>query len=161
MEGVNDDELIDFVRFTKDHPVHIRFIEFMPFPGNQWKMESVFTYVEMLNRVQATFDCKKLIDEKHSTAKKYKVPGHLGTFAFINTVTMPFCGDCNRMRLTADGKIKNCLFSKEEMDLLTPLRAGKDIVPLITDALMQKKAVTGGQDFSRPTKNRSMIAIGG
>lgn len=161
MEGVNDDELLDFVKFTKNHPVHVRFIEFMPFPGNDWKREKVFTYIEMLERIQENFDIEKLYDEKHSTAKKYKVSGFSGTFAFINTVTLPFCGDCNRLRLTADGRMKNCLFSKGEIDLLTPYRNGGDIEELIFKSLREKKEQTGGQDFSVPTENRSMIAIGG
>ncbi len=161
MEGVNDDELIDFVKFTKNQPVHIRFIEFMPFPGNHWKMDKVFTYLEMLEKIRTHFAIEKLYDEKHSTAKKYWVPGFAGTFAFINTVTLPFCGDCNRLRLTADGKMKNCLFSKGEIDLLTPYRNGGDIEELIFESLKNKKKQTGGQDFSVPTENRSMIAIGG
>ncbi len=161
MEGVNDDEIIDFVCLTKLLPIHIRFIEFMPFPGNDWRRERVLTYIEMLEKLEERFDVEKLHDEKHSTAKKYKVRGYEGTFAFINTVTLPFCGDCNRLRLTADGKMKNCLFSKGEFDLLTPLRQGLDIDHLIKACLMEKKAQTGGQDFSIPTQNRSMIAIGG
>ena len=161
MEGVNDDELLNFVKFTKNHPVHVRFIEFMPFPGNDWKREKVFTYIEMLERIRENFEVEKLYDEKHSTAKKYKVSGCAGTFAFINTVTLPFCGDCNRLRLTADGRMKNCLFSKGEIDLLTPYRNGGDIEELIFKSLKDKKEQTGGQDFSVPTENRSMIAIGG
>lgn len=161
MEGVNDDELIDFIKFTKSYPVHVRFIEFMPFPGNDWKREKVFTYIEMLEKIQKNFEIEKLYDEKHSTAKKYRVPGFAGTFAFINTVTLPFCGDCNRLRLTADGRMKNCLFSKGEIDLLTPFRNGEEIEGLIFKSLKDKKEQTGGQDFSVPTENRSMIAIGG
>jgi molybdenum cofactor biosynthesis protein A len=161
MEGINDDELIDFVAFTKSNPVHVRFIEFMPFPGNYWERNKVFTYVEMLEKIKQHFKIEKLYDEKHSTAKKYKVKGYEGTFAFINTVTLPFCGDCNRLRLTADGKMKNCLFSKGEVDLLTPLRKGHSIEEKIIQSLKEKKEQTGGQDFSNPTENRSMIAIGG
>ncbi len=161
MEGVNDDEIIDFIHFTQTHPVHMRFIEFMPFPGNDWKREKVFTYIDMLEKIRNNFDIEKLYDEKHSTAKKYRVSDFAGTFAFINTVTLPFCGDCNRVRLTADGKMKNCLFSKGEIDLLTPFRNGENIEELIFSSLKNKQKQTGGQDFSVPTQNRSMIAIGG
>ena len=161
MNGINTDELCDFVEFTRQHPVHVRFIEFMPFAGNGWQRDKVFSYQQMIDVITNKFAIEKLVDEKNSTAKKYKVPGFAGTFAFINTVTLPFCGDCNRLRLTADGKMKNCLFSKDEMDLLTALRNGKDIQELILTSLKNKKAVTGGQDFSQPTQNRSMVAIGG
>ncbi|HKR07359.1 MAG TPA: GTP 3',8-cyclase MoaA [Bacteroidia bacterium] len=161
MNGINHHELWNFVEFTKHNPVHIRFIEFMPFPGNGWNREKIFSYREMLDFIGLKFEMEKLADEKNSTAKKYKVPGYAGTFAFINTITLPFCGDCNRLRLFADGKIKNCLFSNEELDLLTAFRKGEDIHELIFSSLKNKKKETGGQDFSLPTNNRSMIAIGG
>ncbi len=161
MEGVNDDELLDFVSFTQHQSIHIRFIEFMPFPGNNWNIQKVYSYIEMLEKLKQNFDIEKLIDAKHSTAKKYKVKGYAGTFAFINTVTLPFCGDCNRLRLTADGKMKNCLFSKGEIDLLSAYRNGEDLDALIFQSLAQKQKQTGGQNFDWPTENRSMIAIGG
>ena len=110
----------------------------------------------------------RLQDEKHDTAKKYTVPGHAGTFAVISTMSANFCGDCNRMRLTADGKMKNCLFSKEETDLLTALRNGEEIVPLIHQSIRNKAKELGGQftaDFehlhAEDIHNRSMITIGG
>jgi len=161
MNGVNDDELLDFVAFTKYNPVHVRFIEFMPFKGNDWQRNKVFSYKQMLDVIEEKYVIEKLVDEKHATAKKYKVQNFAGTFAFINTVTLPFCGDCNRLRLTADGKMKNCLFSKGEIDLLQHHRNGLDIRELIHNSIRNKKAQTGGQDFSLPTENRSMIAIGG
>ena len=110
----------------------------------------------------------RLDDEKHDTAKKYGIQGHAGTFAVISTMTAPFCSTCNRMRLTADGKMKNCLFSKTEVDLLTPLRNGEDIELLIRQCILDKAETTGGQfqgivDNIDPSKihNRSMISIGG
>jgi cyclic pyranopterin phosphate synthase len=161
MKDVNENELCDFVEFTKEHPVQVRFIEFMPFSGNGWQREKVFSYRQMLDIIGQRYVMEKLEDEENSTAKQYKVPGFAGTFAFINTITLPFCGDCNRLRLTADGKMKNCLFSKDEMDLLGALRKGNDIRELIFSTLRNKKKQTGGQDFSMPVENRSMVAIGG
>ena len=161
VRGVNDDELCDFIEFTRHYPIHVRFIEFMPFPGNGWSREKVVTYRQALSEASSRYIVQKLEDEKNSTAKKFHVPGYAGTFAFINTVTLPFCSDCNRLRLTADGRIKNCLFSKDEIDLLSALRRGEDIQGLIFSSLKNKKKLTGGQDFSHPTENRSMIAIGG
>jgi cyclic pyranopterin phosphate synthase len=168
MKGLNDKEINDFVRLTKHLPVHIRFIEFMPFAGNHWENEKVFGWKQILNVVEEEFDFIKLKDEVHDTAKKYIVPGHVGTFAIISTITSPFCGDCNRMRLTADGKMKNCLFSQDETDLLTALRSGENIEPLIRECIMNKAAERGGQFAADMTemdtakmKNRSMISIGG
>ncbi len=168
MKGVNDREINDFVEWTRHFPVHIRFIEFMPFSGNHWQSEKVFGYKQILQVIEERYDIVKLQDAVHDTAKKYIVPGHAGTFAVISTITAPFCGDCNRMRLTADGKMKNCLFSQTETDILTALRNGSDIVPLIRQCIMDKKAERGGQfadvveDIDSSTmKNRSMISIGG
>ncbi len=168
MKGMNDGEINDFVQWTKHLPVHIRFIEFMPFSGNHWQSQKVFGWQQILQVIEEKFDVIKLKDEVHDTAKKYIVPGHAGTFAVISTITAPFCGDCNRMRLTADGKMKNCLFSQTETDLLTALRSGQNIVPLIQQCILDKKAERGGQFAtaieeidSTNMKNRSMISIGG
>jgi len=168
MKGLNDNEIIDFVQWTRNVPVHIRFIEFMPFEGNRWTSNKVFTFREMLDVISASFEITPLNNEPHDTAKKFKVPGHAGTFAVISTMSENFCGDCNRLRLTADGKLKNCLFSKYETDLLTPLREGKEITGLIHQNVKRKAKELGGQftnDFMHIVpdgiNNRSMITIGG
>lgn len=168
IEGVIEKEILDFVRITKDLPLHVRMIEFMPFSGNNWNSSKVITADRMLEWVREEYDIVKLRDKPHATAKKYKVPGHEGTIAFITTMSEHFCGSCNRMRLTADGKMKNCLFGSEEMDILGTLRKGEDIIPQILNSLKNKHAVMGGQ-FSKSFKeaeasklrNRSMIKIGG
>ena len=169
MKGLNDQEVIDFVRWTKHDRVHVRFIEFMPFSGNRWNSERVMTWQQILEKVSGEFDIQPLQRDKHETAKKYVVPGHAGTFAVISTMSAPFCGDCNRMRLTADGKMKNCLFSQTETDLLTPFRQGEDILPLIYQSILDKKKALGGQFTvehlekieASKLENRSMITIGG
>ncbi len=168
IKGLNDSEINDFVRMTKEQPIHVRFIEFMPFTGNRWNSDKVITWQQILAQVSREFEVMPIEREKHETAKKYTVPGHLGTFAVISTMSAPFCGDCNRMRLTADGKMKNCLFSNTETDLLTPFRKGDDIVPLIYQSIKDKKQALGGQFTTEMEKietskleNRSMITIGG
>ena len=168
MKGLNDSEINDFVEWTRNEPVHIRFIEFMPFEGNRWTSNKVFTLQEMLDVIAEKYLFVRLNNEVHDTAKKFSVPGHAGTFAVISTMTENFCGDCNRMRLTADGKLKNCLFSRSETDLLGALRNGKDVVPLIHSNIMRKAKELGGQfsnDFEHidasEISNRSMITIGG
>ena len=168
MKGLNENEINDFVEWTKHEPVHVRFIEFMPFTGNRWTSNKVFSYHEMLELIESKYEVIKLQDEKHDTAKKFQVPGHIGTFAVISTMSENFCGTCNRMRLTADGKMKNCLFSRTETDLLTNLRNGEDVVPLIHQSIRSKAKELGGQftpDFEHlhpeDINNRSMITIGG
>ena len=168
MKGMNDGEINDFIEWTRDTPIQIRFIEFMPFSGNRWTSNKVFTWQEILEVVQTKYPIVRLEDEINDTAKKYTVPGHVGSFAVISTMTSPFCSGCNRMRLTADGKMKNCLFSKEETDLLTAFRKGEDILPLIQKSIASKAKELGGQftaDFEQvhaeEIQNRSMITIGG
>ena len=168
MKGLNDNEINHFIAWTKDTPVHVRFIEFMPFSGNRWTGNKVFTWQEMLQVIETKYSYIRMQDELHDTAKKYIVPGHTGTFAVISTMSAPFCSTCNRMRLTADGKMKNCLFSKEETDLLTAFRNGQDVVPLIMESIGKKAKELGGQfgsDFEQlqagTIQNRSMITIGG
>lgn len=168
MRGINEKEIHDFVQLTIDKPVHVRFIEFMPFSGNNWHGDKVYPMDEILKKVQEKYAFIALGNEPHATAKKFFVPGAKGSFAIISTMSHNFCGDCNRMRLTADGKMKNCLFSLGETDLLSALRNGQDIIPLIHENLQAKKQKLGGQfDEVYQTidanllNNRSMIKIGG
>ncbi len=166
VKGVNDDEICDFVSWTRDKNVHVRFIEFMPFQGNKWDWSKGVSFTEMISIIENKFGSNiiKLNDGKNDTAKNFAIANHIGTFAIISSVTNPFCDTCNRIRLTADGKIKNCLFSSSETDLLTAMRAGKDIVPLILKSIWVKKALRSGietiDDFSKQ-ENRAMVAIGG
>lgn len=168
MKGLNDNEINDFIEWTRLTPIHVRFIEFMPFSGNRWTSNKVFTLHEIIEEAEKKYEVKRLTDAPHDTAKKYTVPGHAGTFSVISTMSEPFCNTCNRMRLTADGKMKNCLFSKEEADLLTTLRNGGDVLSLIRGNISKKAEALGGQfntDFEHleasEIRNRSMITIGG
>jgi cyclic pyranopterin phosphate synthase len=168
MRGLNDAELNDFVAWTAQEPVHVRFIEFMPFSGNHWTSNQVVPWTDMLDVIRTKYPVERLQDEPHDTSKRYKVPGHTGTFAFISTMSAPFCDTCNRLRLTADGKMKNCLFSQEETDLLSAWRAGEDVAALIRASVLGKAERLGGQmpaSFRQleadTLHNRSMITIGG
>ncbi|GAB1430284.1 GTP 3',8-cyclase MoaA [Ignavibacteria bacterium] len=168
MKGVNENEIPDFIELTRDMPLQVRFIEYMPFLGNGWNKNAVFSSDDILAVVTACYEIEKLADENHATAKKYRAMGHKGVFGIIPTMSEPFCGDCNRLRLTSDGKIKNCLFGKEELDLLSALRNGLPIEDLIIKSVKNKYAVRGGQ-FEDDYKlinadllvNRSMVGIGG
>jgi len=171
MRGVNDDEIIDFIKLTKDLPVSIRFIEFMPFDGNKWDLSKMVSYAEVMASVNESFsedDIERLQDAPNDTSKNYKIIGYKGSFAIISSVTNPFCDSCNRLRLTANGQLKNCLFSSSESDLLTTLREGKSIEPIIQKAVLGKFKVRGGMDtlekLQMPklhSQNRSMTTIGG
>ncbi|WP_353717585.1 GTP 3',8-cyclase MoaA [Dyadobacter sp. 676] len=169
MRGTNDDEVNDFVRLTLDEPnLHVRFIEFMPFKGNRWDLSKIVSYADLLAEVGREFQYQPVAGEMHDTASRFRVDGGAGTFGIIGTVTHPFCEGCNRIRLTADGKLKNCLFDTSEVDLLTPLRKGEDIRALIYAHFQKKHFAHGGhagfseqQAKSEYEQNREMIAIGG
>ncbi|MGB7843698.1 MAG: GTP 3',8-cyclase MoaA [Salinimicrobium sp.] len=171
MRGVNDDEIIDFINLTKDLPISVRFIEFMPFDGNKWDMTKMISYKEVMSHVNTSFaekDVERLQDAPNDTAKNYQIKGYKGSFAIISSVTNPFCDSCNRLRLTANGQLKNCLFSSGESDLLSTLREGKSIEPVIQKAVQSKFKVRGGMDtldkLQEPklhSQNRSMTTIGG
>ena len=171
IKNFNDNEIIDFINFTKDLPVSVRFIEFMPFDGNKWDMQKMVSYKEVMKYVNDHFSesqIKRLQDAPNDTSKNYKIKDYKGSFAIISSVTNPFCDSCNRLRLTANGQLKNCLFSSSESDLLTTLREGKSIEPIIQKAVMAKLKIRGGMDtlekLQEPklhSQNRSMITIGG
>jgi cyclic pyranopterin phosphate synthase len=171
IEGFNDNEIIDFINLTQHLPISIRFIEFMPFAGNDWDKSKMVSQDEILNQVENHFSAsklEKLENEKNFTAREFKIKNHLGSFGIISSITNPFCDGCNRIRLTANGKIKNCLFSNSETDLLTAFRNGESIEDLIGFSIKNKKKVRAGMttmdDINNPvlnSDNRSMIAIGG
>jgi cyclic pyranopterin phosphate synthase len=170
MKGFNEDEIVDFVEFTRTRNVSVRFIEFMPFNGNNWQSDKLVSLKDILDIVEQAYpnQLERLQDAPHNTTKAYQIAGFTGTWGVISTVTSPFCAGCNRMRLTANGRMKNCLFSNNEVDLLTALRNNQDLEPLIKQCVWQKKAVRAGMDTDEKLadkdlnqNNRSMIAIGG
>lgn len=171
MKGFNENEIVDFIKLTQHLPLSIRFIEFMPFAGNEWDRSKMISQNEILSELENTFsseEIEKLEDEKNFTARTYRIKGFQGDFGIISSITNPFCDGCNRIRLTANGKIKNCLFSNSETDLLTPFRNGESITNLISESIKSKKKVRAGmvtlEEIDDPKlhfDNRSMIAIGG
>ncbi|HVZ96151.1 MAG TPA: radical SAM protein, partial [Chitinophagaceae bacterium] len=168
MKGFNDNEINDFIAWTMHNPVEVRFIEFMPFSGNRWTSNKVVPMDEILSAIGKEYSFYPVQNNTHDTSKHFMIPGHAGSFAVISTMSAPFCAGCNRMRLTADGKMKNCLFSNSEMDLLKALRNGEDVASLIHKNIWMKAKELGGQ-FSadiahidaQKIENRSMITIGG
>jgi cyclic pyranopterin phosphate synthase len=161
LKNVNEHAIVDFVKWTEKHALDVRFIEFMPFEKNDWNKEKVLNYQSVLSNLEKQFDIIKLEDEVNSTSRNYKVKGFTGNFGFITTVTNPFCESCNRLRLTADGKMRNCLFAKGETDLLTPLRNGENVLSLIQQNVLSKAAALGGMNDLHSNSDRSMIQIGG
>jgi len=171
IKGVNDDEIIDFINWTKDYPIHIRFIEFMPFNGNSWNKDKSVSFNEIMNLINQNYksdSIKSVFYKPNDTSRNFVINDYKGTFGIISTITNPFCDSCNRIRLTADGKMKNCLFSSDESDLLSNLRKGEDIRQLILNNIYSKKISKAGiksfnsiDDQLIFSNNRSMVSIGG
>ncbi|HEA31239.1 MAG TPA: GTP 3',8-cyclase MoaA [Leeuwenhoekiella sp.] len=171
MKDFNEEEIIDFIALTQDRKLSVRFIEFMPFDGNLWNKSKLVSQQEILDRAYAHFqkeNIEQLPNEKNFTARNFRVRGFQGNFGIISSVTNPFCDSCNRIRLTANGTIKNCLFSNNETNLLQTFRQGDNIEPLIKSLLLKKKAVRAGmntsaklEDPKNHSNNRSMTTIGG
>lgn len=168
MRGINDDEVISFARMTEELPLDIRFIEYMPFDGNRWNVSKFVSYADMLAALAAEFGgLQRMTDSKHSTTKHYRIPGFAGRVGFITSMSDHFCAGCNRLRITADGNLKVCLFGAEEVSLKDVMRAGgsdDEIETVIERALRGKHWKLGGrQDMHdiADSPNRSMIRIGG
>ncbi|XP_067209049.1 molybdenum cofactor biosynthesis protein 1 isoform X1 [Linepithema humile] len=144
MRGRNDDEIIDFVDFTRDRPIDIRFIEYMPFQGNEWKENKMISFDEMKEIIREKYpDFQALPNQPNDTSKAYHVPGFVGQVGFITSMSEHFCNSCNRLRITADGNLKVCLFEgKGEVSLRDALRNGASedmLKDLIRGAVSRKK----------------------
>ena len=123
MRGLNDDEILDFIGLTREKNVDVRFIEYMPFDGNKWNTKKMVPYQEMIDIIQRKYpDFQRITDAPNDTSKGYKVPGFMGQVGFITSMSENFCSSCNRLRLTADGNLKVCLFGNTEISLRDYLR---------------------------------------
>jgi len=164
MRGVNEDEIVDFARLTLKRPLEVRFIEFMPFDGNRWDESQLVSYHEMLQMLREVFPLEEITYGKHETAKLYKIPGAIGQIGFITSMTDDFCAGCNRLRITADGHLKVCLFGQAEVNLRDAMRSGardEDLRELIGSAVGAKHAKHAGMHNIASSENRPMITIGG
>lgn len=164
MDGVNGDELCDFVEFGLQKGVHVRFIEFMPFLGNDWSKGRVLTYAQMRTLIEGRYALKPIDMEKSAVAKEFQVDGSGSTIGFVTSVTDDFCGGCNRLRLTADGKIKTCLFLQAGESLMQMFRDGctdLEVAAAIRNALAAKWAGHPPMERLLGKDNLAMVQIGG
>jgi cyclic pyranopterin phosphate synthase len=165
IRGFTESELIPFARFAREHPYEVRFIEFMPLDADHaWSPEDVLTGEEIRAAIHAVFPLEPEPRSPSSTARTFRFADGRGRIGFINPVSEPFCGDCDRIRVTADGQLRTCLFSLRETDLRAVLRAGADDDELeraLRDAVWRKelKHHIGDPGFIQP--DRTMSAIGG
>jgi cyclic pyranopterin phosphate synthase len=165
IRGFNDDEVEDFAQFARERDLVMRFIEFMPLDADRhWTRESVVTAAEIHRRIRARWELIPVPHERSETARKFKFADGGGEIGLIAPVSQPFCGYCSRIRLTADGKIRTCLFSAEDHDLKRLLRGGAsdgEIADEIRAIVAEKEPGhrINEPDFVPPS--RTMVFIGG
>jgi cyclic pyranopterin phosphate synthase len=165
LRGVNDDEAVDLLRWAVDEGLQLRFIEQMPLdPQHSWDRSRMVTAEQILGSLSAAFGLSPVPGRGSAPAQTWLVDGGPATVGVIASVTRPFCAACDRVRLTADGQLRSCLFAREETDVRTPLRDGSDddeIARRLVACLASKRAGHGIDDpgFLQPT--RPMSAIGG
>ncbi|RUA27661.1 MAG: GTP 3',8-cyclase MoaA [Actinobacteria bacterium] len=170
MRGVNDDEIVDLVQFAVDNGAQMRFIEQMPLDaGHTWSRSEMVDAGEILDKLTRRFTLTPIGERGSSPSQDYLVDGGPTTVGLIASVSAPFCGACDRVRLTADGQIRNCLFAREESDLLPLLRGAEGSSPADDDAIADllrrsiagKRAGHGIDDPGFLQPQRPMSAIGG
>jgi len=165
MRGFTEAEVLPFAALARRKPYQVRFIEFMPLDADHaWDQDKVLTGAEIRTMIDAVYPLEPLGRQSHATARVYRFRDGAGEIGFVNPVSEPFCADCNRIRLTAEGKLRTCLFSLHETDLRDPLRAGADdaeLESLIREAVWRKelKHHVSEPGFRQPA--RTMSQIGG
>jgi len=164
MRGINDDEIVDFAKFGRDMGVIVRFIEFMPLDADEnWSTSSVVTLKEIFSTINSVYPLEE-IERSNAPASGFRYLDNKGEIGIVASVSQKFCATCDRIRITADGQFRNCLFSNEEFNLKEALRSGntdKEICELLELAVLAKREGhgIGNVDFIRPA--RSMSQIGG
>jgi len=166
MRGFTEEEVVKLVSFARENSYEMRFIEFMPLDADDiWGRNMFVPKKELIDKIRKLYPLAPVESSsnfKHETAKNYQFKDGLGRVGFISSVSEPFCDDCNRVRLTADGKFRNCLFATEETDLLTPLRKGASnevIAKMMIESVANKEVghLINSVDFVKPKRNMSMI----
>jgi GTP 3',8-cyclase len=165
MPDLGRDDVLRFCDLARERGFQVRFIEFMPLDGDRaWRADKVLTGAAVRAMIEAAHPLRELPREPHATARVFAFADGRGEIGFVNPVSEPFCGDCNRLRLTADGKLRTCLFSLHETDLRGPLRAGADDAELeriVRDAVWRKELKHRIDEPGFRPPARTMSAIGG
>jgi cyclic pyranopterin phosphate synthase len=166
VRGFTEPEILDFARLAREKPYVVRFIEFMPLDAEgNWNEERVLPGQVIYETINARYPLEPIRTSTTSTSRQYRFADGSGEIGLINSVTEPFCEQCNRIRLTADGMLRTCLFSADETDLRTPLRSGasdEELAEIIVAAAREKelkRRIDEGEQFRRAS--RSMSQIGG
>lgn len=164
MRGVNEDQILPLIDLAKDHPISVRFLEEMPFNGAGGKAETPINYKDILSVIGQAYEYTKMIDGPHSTSQNYQIAGFKGSFGVIPSFSRTFCGDCNRLRMSATGEIRTCLYGHSQLNLRDMLRSGATNDEL-KEALLIAVANKPKDGFAAAEENEkqylSMTKLGG
>jgi cyclic pyranopterin phosphate synthase len=165
MKDVNEDEVVDFAALTEAKPLSVRFIEYMPFSGNGWSDGYFVPWRETRNRLELRYgELTPLAGKPNSTSRDFRIRGFRGTIGFISSMSDHFCQSCNRLRITADGNLKVCLFGPREVSLRDLIRSGssdEELEQVVALSVRRKAAEHAGMYNLVDGENRPMILIGG
>jgi GTP 3',8-cyclase len=165
LKDFTEDEVLRFAEFARQNPYEVRFIEFMPLDADRtWTRDKVLPNAEIVAMIDAVYPLEAVGRERHGTARRYRFADGTGGMGFISPVSEPFCGDCNRIRLTAEGELRTCLFSMTETDLRGPLRDGAtdaELEAIVRDAVWRKELKHHVNDPGFVQPPRTMSQIGG
>jgi cyclic pyranopterin phosphate synthase len=165
LKDFTEDEVVRFAEFARRNPYEVRFIEFMPLDADRsWTREKVLPNRDIVAMIDAVYPLERIGRERHGTARRYRFADGTGEMGFISPVSEPFCGDCNRIRLTAEGQLRTCLFSMHETDLRAPLRDGAsnaELEEIVRDAVWRKELKHHVNDPGFVQPPRTMSRIGG
>ena len=165
LRDFTEHEVLRFAEFAMQNPYEVRFIEFMPLDADHaWTRDKVLPNAEIVAMIDAVYPLEAVGRERHGTARRYRFADGNGSMGFISPVSEPFCGDCNRIRLTAEGELRTCLFSLTETDLRGPLRAGAtdaELEEIVRDAVWRKELKHHVNDPGFVQPARTMSRIGG
>jgi GTP 3',8-cyclase len=165
MRGFTEEEVLPFARLARRKPYQVRFIEFMPLDADHaWSEDRVLTGAKIRAMIDAVYPLEPVGRERHATAKLFRFRDGTGEIGFVNPVSEPFCADCNRIRLTAEGKLRTCLFSLNETDLREPIRSGADdteLEAIVREAVWRKELKHHVSEPGFVPPPRTMSQIGG
>ena len=165
LKDFTEAEVLRFAEFARQNPYEVRFIEFMPLDADRtWTRDKVLPNADIVAMIDAVYPLEAVGRERHGTARRYRFADGTGEMGFISPVTEPFCGDCNRIRITAEGELRTCLFSMTETDLREPLRSGAsdaELEKIIRDAVWRKELKHHVNDPGFVQPARTMSRIGG
>lgn len=162
MKGRNESQILPLMQLAKEHNISVRFLEEMPFNGSGMQNETI-TYQQIIGFISQHFTIEKQLDPKHSTSQNYRIKGFKGSIGIIPSFSRTFCGDCNRLRVSATGQVRNCLYNKDQLQLREVLRSNayKNVIKEQIRSVVNQKPKDGFAAADQNNHYESMLKLGG